>query len=95
MVRCLNAICQTTAGCICGHTNPVPFYTGDVIVTDSRRRHVGGLLDFQNDMEAHAVLDLIVAEFNSDPMSVQCFDASIVERAKACVLKRKQLMGGA
>lgn len=29
------------------------------------------------------VLDLIVAEFETDPMSVQCFDLRVVERAKA------------
>ena len=27
------------------------------------------------------VLDLIVAEFESDPMSVQCFDQRLVDRA--------------
>ena len=27
------------------------------------------------------ILDLIVAEFTSDPMSVQCFDARVVQRA--------------
>ena len=31
------------------------------------------------------VLDVIVAEFESDPMSVQCFDLRVVERAKALV----------
>jgi len=31
------------------------------------------------------VLDLIVAEFTSDPMSVQCFDLRIVDRAKTLV----------
>jgi hypothetical protein len=35
------------------------------------------------------VLGLIVAEFLSDPMSVQCFDLRVVERAKACVATRK------
>lgn len=46
---------------------------------------------FDNDREAHVLLDLIVAEFNSDPTSVQCFDLRIVERAKACVAMRKKL----
>jgi len=43
---------------------------------------------WKNDDEAHDLLALIVAEFNSDPMSVQCFDLRIVERAKVCVAKR-------
>ena len=45
---------------------------------------------YDNDKEAWKVLDLIVAEFESDPMSVQCFDLRIVERAKECVAKQKQ-----
>ena len=32
--------------------------------------------------EMERLFDLIVAEFESDPMSVQCFDLRIVERAK-------------
>ena len=40
---------------------------------------------FDNDREAHALLALIDAEFQSDPMSVQCFDLRIVERVKLCV----------
>ncbi len=32
--------------------------------------------------EAFVLLDLIAAEFKSDPMSVQCFDLRIVERTK-------------
>lgn len=35
--------------------------------------------------EAEVLLDLIDAEFRSDPMSVQCFDLRIVERVRACV----------
>ena len=46
---------------------------------------------FDNTREAHTLLDLIVAEFTSDPTSVQCFDLSVVERAKACVAERKRL----
>ncbi len=48
---------------------------------------------WDNDREAHELLDLIVAEFVSDPMSVQCFDPRIVERAKLCVAKRKRFVG--
>ena len=33
---------------------------------------------FVNDREAHELLALIDAEFQSDPMSVQCFDLGIV-----------------
>jgi hypothetical protein len=41
------------------------------------------------------VLNLIVAEFISDPMSVQCFDLRTVEEAKAVVelLKRLERKG--
>jgi hypothetical protein len=42
-----------------------------------------------NIREAFVVLDLIVAEFESDPMSVQCFDLRTVLRAKACIRKWK------
>ena len=39
--------------------------------------------------EALDLLGLIVAEFESDPMSVQCFDLRTVERAKQVVAKLK------
>lgn len=45
---------------------------------------------YDNDREAMRVLDLIVAEFESDPMSVQCFDLRIVQRAKDCVQKQRE-----
>lgn len=45
---------------------------------------------WRNDVEAHTLLDLINAEFQSDPMSVQCFDLRVVERVKVCVAKRKK-----
>lgn len=41
--------------------------------------------------EAVAVLGLIVAEFKSDPQSVQCFDLRVVERAKVCVAELEKL----
>lgn len=44
---------------------------------------------WKNDAEAHALLDLIGAEFSTDPMSTQCFDERIVERVRLCVAKRK------
>jgi len=43
---------------------------------------------FVNDREAHDLLALINAEFQSDPMSVQCFDLRIVQRVKVCVASR-------
>ena len=43
------------------------------------------------ELEAFDILDLIVAEFNSDPMSVQCFDLRTVERAKYVVARLKEL----
>lgn len=45
--------------------------------------------DIGNDHEAFRLLDLIDAEFRSDPASVQCFDLRIVERVRACVERRK------
>lgn len=46
---------------------------------------------FKNTEEAHELLALIVAEFESDPTSVQCFDLRIVRRAKLCVATRRDL----
>lgn len=46
---------------------------------------------FDNTTEAHTLLDLINAEFQSDPMSVQCFDLRVVERVKLCVAQRHRL----
>ncbi len=37
------------------------------------------------------IMDLVVAEWESDPMSVQCFDLRIVEEAKAASKRRKEL----
>ena len=45
--------------------------------------------DLENDLEAFRLLDLIDAEFQSDPTSVQCFDLRIVQRVKECVERRK------
>ncbi len=44
---------------------------------------------FENQEEAFVLLDLIDAEFRSDPMSTQCFDARIVDRVRTCVAKRR------
>jgi hypothetical protein len=45
--------------------------------------------DFDNTREAFALLDLIDAEFRSDPTSTACFDARIVERVRWCVANRR------
>lgn len=37
------------------------------------------------EIELFTVLDIIIAEFQSDPMSVQCFDLRIVARAKKVI----------
>ena len=37
------------------------------------------------------LLDIIVAEFESDPMSVQCFDLRIVEESKIVIKRLKKL----
>lgn len=39
---------------------------------------------FDAQREAEILIDLVAAEFASDPMSVQCFDLRLVERVKAC-----------
>ena len=46
--------------------------------------------EHDNEREAMKVLALIVAEFNSDPMSVQCFDLRLVEHAKQIIEDRKR-----
>lgn len=43
------------------------------------------------DARAWKVLDLIVAEFESDPMSVQCFDLRTVAEAKAVIIECRAL----
>lgn len=40
---------------------------------------------------AFKVLALISAEFESDPMSVQCFDLRVVDEAKTIVSERKKM----
>lgn len=47
---------------------------------------------FENQREAFRLLALIHAEFNSDPMSTQCFDSRIVERVRLCVEAHKQFV---
>lgn len=45
--------------------------------------------NFDNTREAFTLLDLILAEFESDPTATACFDARIVERVKWCVARRR------
>lgn len=48
--------------------------------------------------EAELLIDLVAAEFASDPMSVQCFDLRVVERVKACAAALRanpDIFGGA
>ena len=45
---------------------------------------------FQLRHEAVEILDQVVAEWNSDPASVQCFDARTVERAKYVMARLKE-----
>jgi len=47
---------------------------------------------FRNDQEAHRLLDLVNAEFESDRQSVQCFDLRVVRQVKTCVETRKRLV---
>lgn len=44
--------------------------------------------------EMWRVLDLIVAEFNSDPMSVQCFDLRTVKAAQQIVERLRDEVRG-
>lgn len=58
--------------------------------------HIDDMLP--DEREVYELLDLIVSEWESDPMSVQCFDLRIVERAKKAVepfrkLKRRTKSG--
>lgn len=48
--------------------------------------------DFKNTHEAFTLLAMINAEFQSDPLSTQCFDQRTVERVKTCVVKRMQFV---
>lgn len=46
---------------------------------------------FDVEKETYELMRLIDAEFQTDPMSQQCFDARIVERVRVAVAKRKEL----
>jgi hypothetical protein len=57
-------------------------------LTDKAQKEIEA--SFDNQREAHTLLALIDAEFQSDPMSVQCFDLRVVQRVKECVAKQKE-----
>jgi len=46
--------------------------------------------DITNRKEAMELLDLIDAEFRTDPTSTQCFDLRIVERVRMCVARHQE-----
>lgn len=46
---------------------------------------------FQLNRTAWQLLALVVAEWENDPTSVQCFDLRIVERAKEAVKRRREI----
>lgn len=56
-------------------------------LTDKAQRQMEE--EFDNQDEAWKLLDLVNAEFQSDPMSQQCFDNRIVERIRACIQRRR------
>lgn len=56
-----------------------------------KKTQEAGEQSFDNNREAHILLDLIDAEFRSDPSSTQCFDLRIVERVRKCVEDRKRI----
>lgn len=61
--------------------------------TPHAKRQLATLEDkFVNDEEAHRLLDLIDAEFRTDPMATQCFDRRVVERVALCVAQRKAIV---
>lgn len=59
-------------------------------LTDEEQRAIEA--NWDNVREAFRLLGLINAEFQSDPMSVQCFDLRVVQRVKECCDKRRQFV---
>lgn len=62
---------------------------GDIYMARKAMRNMDEL--FSLNIEARDLLCQVVAEWSSDPMSVQCFDLRTVERAKYVVARIKQL----
>jgi hypothetical protein len=80
---------ETRAGLGAGQDEEVDAGMSAAEMTDERVAEIKA--GWANDDEAHALLDLINAEFQSDPLSTQCFDLRIVQRVSQCVAKRKKL----
>jgi hypothetical protein len=59
------------------------------MLTPKKEREIEELWDLRR--EAVRLLDQVVAEWKSDPMSVQCFDLRLVERAKYVTERVKKL----
>jgi len=58
-------------------------------MTVEEERRIEERFDLQR--EALGLLEVIVAEWDSDPMSVQCFDLRIVARAKQVAKRLREL----
>ena len=61
----------------------------DPRLTDKAQREMEERFALQR--EALQILDLVVAEWESDPTSGQCFDLRVVQRAKEVVRRIKKL----
>lgn len=48
--------------------------------------------DYLGTADVWTILDLIVAEWTTDPQAGACFDARIVERAKQLIIQRRVLL---
>lgn len=59
------------------------------MVTPKKEREIEELWDLRR--EAVRLLDQVVAEWKSDPMSVQCFDLRLVERARYVTERVKKI----
>lgn len=46
---------------------------------------------FEVESRLLAIMDIVVAEWESDPVSVQCFDLRIVDEAKKLTAERRTL----
>lgn len=62
---------------------------GDIRLTPKAEREMEER--FKLERRAVELLDIIAAEFSSDPMSVQCFDLRIVQEAIAVSARLKKL----
>lgn len=63
---------------------------GSPMLTDKAIKDIED--NFDNQMEAFRLLDLIDAEFRSDPSSTACFDLGIVDRVRQCVQRRRDFV---